>query len=152
AAHAASRIDRLALVCTSPHLPPPDGWLSRAASVREAGMPAVTDAVMSRWFTPEFRAPLVDRIHSDLAATSPTAYASCCEAVAYMDLRDSLSQVTAPTLVISGTEDQSTPAAHGHAIAEAIPGAAFELVRAAHISNVEAASDVTPLLLAHLWA
>lgn len=152
AANAPSRIDRLALVCTSPHLPPIDNWLARAASVRTSGMEAVADATLGRWFTLGFASPLVDRIGADLRATSPSAYASCCEAIGHMDLRSSLHRISAPTLVIAGSEDQSTPASHGRSISEAIDGAQFELVRAAHVSNVEAAADVTPLLLAHLWA
>jgi pimeloyl-ACP methyl ester carboxylesterase len=115
-------------------------------------MEAVADATMGRWFTSDFASPLVERIGADLRATNPAAYASCCEAIGHMDLRPALARITAPTLVIAGSEDRSTLAAHGHAIAQAITGAHFEVVRAAHISNVEAAADVTPLLLAHLWA
>ena len=52
AINAPERIERVILLCTSAHLPPPDPWLERAATVRQAGTPAViADVVVGRWFT-----------------------------------------------------------------------------------------------------
>ena len=77
----------------------------------------------------------------------------CCEAIADMDLRPVLSTIAAATLVISGSLDPSTPPEHGRAIAEAIPGARFEVIEgAAHLANVESAHLVTPLLREHFAA
>ena len=55
AIHAPERVDRLALLCTSAHLPPALMWRERAATVRAAGTcAAISESVVSRWFTPEF--------------------------------------------------------------------------------------------------
>jgi len=98
------RVERLALVCTAAHLPPAEAWLERAATVRRDGTAAIADAVVGRWFTPGFIArdpAVVDAHRAMLLATSPEGYASCCEAIAGMDLRPDLPAATVPTLVHS---------------------------------------------------
>ncbi|MGH2856691.1 MAG: 3-oxoadipate enol-lactonase [Solirubrobacteraceae bacterium] len=155
AINASERIEQLILICTSSHLPPASAWRERAAAVRDAGTPAVVaDAVVARWFTPEWA-----EAHPDLVAahremiccTSSEGYASCCDAIAELDLRAGLASVAAPTLVLAGEQDNSIPASHGEAIAAAIPGARFErLEPAAHLASVERADEVTALITEHL--
>jgi 3-oxoadipate enol-lactonase len=155
AANAPERVERLALVCTAAHLPPPEGWEERAADVEEAGtVEVVLEGVMSRWLTPRYAAAhpeAVEKLSGMLAATSPEAYAACCRALGTMDLREDLGRIRAPTLVVAGAQDPSTPPEHGEAIAAAIPGARYELLDpSAHIAAIERADDVTRLLLDHL--
>jgi 3-oxoadipate enol-lactonase len=152
AVNAPERIERLALVCTSAHLPPAEGWAERAAAVREGGMVAIAEPVLARWFTPAYAQAHVETIAAFrelLCGTSPEGYAGCCHAVGAMDLRTDLPSIVAPTLVVSGVHDPSTPPEHGHLIASLIPGAQFTLVNAAHLSNVEAEDEVTDLLMTH---
>jgi 3-oxoadipate enol-lactonase len=154
AAHAPERVNRLVLCCTSAHLGPRESWLERAAIVRADGTQAVADAVLERWFTPEFTAEhpdVIDRMRAQLLATPREGYAGCCEAIAAMDLTAVLPAITAPTLVISAAEDPSIPPDHGRRIAELIPGAHFELVEhARHIASIEQADVVTGLIEAFL--
>jgi 3-oxoadipate enol-lactonase len=157
AINAPERIDRLILLCTAPHLPPASSWLERAAAVREAGTPeVVADAVLGRWFTPEYAAShpdIVARYRAMISSIDPEGYAGCCEAIAGMDLRAGLASITAPTLVIAGRQDPSIPPEHGEAIAAAVPGARFELLDpGAHLASVERADAVTPLIAEHLAA
>ncbi|WP_369975112.1 alpha/beta fold hydrolase [Thermobifida halotolerans] len=51
-AHAPERIDRLALLCTSPKLGTPESWADRIRVVREQGTGALAPTVVGRWFTP----------------------------------------------------------------------------------------------------
>jgi 3-oxoadipate enol-lactonase/4-carboxymuconolactone decarboxylase len=144
-----ARVDRLALVCTSAHMAPPEQWLDRAATVRAHGTAVTVDAAMGRWFTPAFtdRAPYARM----LSSISAEGYASCCEAIAAMDLRPVLAKITANTMVVSGLDDPSTPPAHGRVIADSVRDARFEVVTgAAHLANVEQPAKVTTLLLHHL--
>jgi 3-oxoadipate enol-lactonase len=68
-----------------------------------------------------------------------------------MDLLPELHTIAAPTLVISGREDPSTPPEHGQAIAERIPGARFEILDgAAHLANLERGDELVRLYLEHL--
>jgi 3-oxoadipate enol-lactonase len=154
AAHAPERIAALGLCCTSAHLPPAAGWLARADRVRSAGTASVTGQSLGRWFTEPFvrAAPATVAAHAAvLEATDPEGYAGCCTAIAAMDLRPCLGSITAPTLVIAGSEDPATPPAHGALIARHIPGARLLVIRgAAHLANVQAPGPVTAALLGHL--
>jgi 3-oxoadipate enol-lactonase/4-carboxymuconolactone decarboxylase len=151
---APERVDRLVLCCTSAHMPPPEAWRERAALVRAEGMTAVVDAVLTRWFTDQFREAqpgIVERVRAMLLATDPAAYAACCEAIAGMDQRDAIRTITAPTLVIAGAADPATPPDHGAAIAASISGARLLVVPgAAHLANIERANVVTAAMVAHL--
>lgn len=155
AANSPERIQRLILVCTSAHLPPPERWAARAAKVEQAGtVEVVADDVMSRWLTQHFAAEhpgAAAKLRGMLVDTSPVAYAACCRALERMDLREDVERIQAPTLVIAGAQDRSTPPEHGEAIAAAIPGARFEMLSpSAHIAAVERADDITSLLFEHL--
>ena len=154
AANAPERVNRVVLCCTSAKLGPPETWHERAATVRAEGVGAVADAVLGRWFTPQFaaaRPDVIDRMRRILTATSPEGYAGCCEAIAEMDLTPDLPLIAAPTLVIAGEDDPSTPPEHGRLIADLIPGAGFEVVSpAAHLATIERADLTTSMILRFL--
>jgi len=150
AARAPERVERLVVCCTSAQLGPPESWLERAATVRAGGVEAVADAVLARWFTPGYaraHPEVVERMRATLIATPREGYASCCEAIAAMDLTPDLPGIRAPALVVSAAEDPAVPPEHGRRIAELIPGARFEVIPdAAHIANIEQADRITGLI------
>jgi 3-oxoadipate enol-lactonase len=154
AVHAPERVDRLVVCFSSDQFGTPQGWLDRAALVRTDGAEAVADAVVARWFTTATRSArpeLIRRMRAMIAATPAEGYAGCCEALATLDLRAELGSITAPTMVLSGSEDPATPPEHGRRIAAAIPGAHYvEISAAAHLGNVERPEPVNRLLLEHL--
>lgn len=156
-ANAADRLDRLVLMCTSAHAPPASRWLERAAAVRAAGTTEViADAVVERWFTPAWSAAHPGSVAAHramIAATDPEGYSGCCEAIAAMDLRGALPEISVPTLVIGGREDLALPNEHQRLIAANIPGARLELIAdAAHIASAEQPEVVNRLIEEHLSA
>ena len=81
----------------------------------------------------------------------PEGYARCCDALAEWDVRGALGDVRAPTLVIAGADDPSTPPDTVEQISAEIPGARFEVIQqAAHISSVEQADVFNRLIEEHL--
>lgn len=154
AARQPERVDRLALLCTTARFPSAAPWRDRAATVRSEGVAAVARAVVERWFTEQLRAAdpsLVPRWEQVVAATPAEGYASCCEAVAAMDLLPDLTQIGAPTLAVAGENDPSTPPSHLQTIADGVAGARLlVLPQAAHLANVEQPTAVNAALLAHL--
>lgn len=154
AAREPDRVSGLALLCTSARIGPRELWLERARIARSAGPGEVASAVVGRWFTPDFAArepATVARMRAMIAATPGEGYASCCEAIAEMDLLPDLPSISAPTLVVSAADDPSTPPEHQRAIADAVPGARLVTIApAAHLVNVERPLEVTGELLAHL--
>lgn len=68
-----------------------------------------------------------------LAETRPEVLYGDFSACNQFDVRGQLHQITLPTLVISGAEDQMTPAKHGQALAAAVPnGRYLEIPQAGH--------------------
>jgi len=143
------RIDKLMLSCTSARFGEPDAWLERAETVRAHGVEAVADAILGRWFTRRFGD--VGRYREMLLSTDREGYARCCEAIAGWDVREELERIEAPTLVVTASEDPSTPPEHAELIAARIPGARLEVLgEAAHLANVERPAEFNRLLEEHL--
>lgn len=151
AAHAPDRVDRLALLATSPRFGTPARWAERAATVRAEGMAAIADQLVARWFTPAFvsRQPAVAGwVRHQLVTTAPDPYAACCAALAELDLSPLLGSITAATLVLAGADDPVSPPDHARAIGDSIPHARVETVPgAAHLLNVEQPDRVSGLLV-----
>lgn len=151
--NAPERIDRLVLCNTAAKIGTPELWDARIAAVRQGGMGAIVDAVLGRWFTPSFAAQSTSEMAAVRAAilrTPPEGYIGCCAALKAMDLREAITTIRAPTLVIAGTHDIATPAADGQLVAQRIPGARLVELPAAHLSNIESAAAFTAALVAHL--
>ena len=152
---APERLSRLAIANTAPFMGPPSAWQERIATVSASGIAPLIPAILERWFTSPFRAArpdVVAQVQRMLEATAPAGYAACCAAIRDMDLRATAPLIAVPTLVIGGTLDPATNAATARALAEAIPGAALELLPAAHLSNLEAEAAFTAALGAFLLA
>ncbi|MEO9328109.1 3-oxoadipate enol-lactonase [Gordonia aurantiaca] len=154
AARNPERVDRLALLCTAAYLPPREAWLDRATIVRANSTAAVAESVVQRWFTPEFLAAhdaARRSCESMVASTSAEGYASCCEAIAEMDLRGGLPAISAPTLAVAGADDPATPPAMLAEIADTVPdGRLLVVPDAAHLAPAQQPRIVNPALIEHL--
>jgi 3-oxoadipate enol-lactonase len=115
----------------------------------------LVDPVLSRWFTASFieaNPALLAGLRDVFRHTSGEGYASNCEAIRDADLREEAKTITLPVLVIAGTQDQSTTAEQGRALAGSIAGARYVELDAAHLSNIERANDFTKTVLEFLGA
>lgn len=151
AIHHPERVESLVLMATAPWLPPAEGWEQRARTVEEKGLGAIVDAVMGRWFTPAMDTDdpaTLAHLKARFLACDPGGYAACCRAIGDMDLRPMLGRITAPTLVVAAAEDPVTTVAMAKDLAQAIPGAALEVVPAAAHLFVAQRPDETNALLA----
>jgi 3-oxoadipate enol-lactonase/4-carboxymuconolactone decarboxylase len=153
AIHHPDRIARLALLCTSAYLTPPQAWLDRAATVRTDGMSALAAPVTARWVTSDLAArdpELADRLRAMLSSIDAESYAQCCEAIATMDLRVDLGRIAAATLVVAGAQDLAIPPVHAELIAAGIGNAQLEVLDpAAHLATFEQPARIAALLLEH---
>ncbi len=141
------RVSALAVCCTTACFEDEvrENYRQRAAGVLARGIEPIADGVVARWFTGEFHHEHpqdVARMRASLVATSPAAYAGCCEALAEMDLRGELASISADALVISARGDAATPPEHGRLIAERVPDARLRLVDGAHLAVLESADVV----------
>ena len=154
AIHHPDRIASLAMACSSARFGEPAGWHERATLVRGHGIGPLLDATPARWFAhPQEPGELGTRLLADLADVLPEGYAACCDALAAYDVRDQLSEIGVPTLILAGRADPATPAAHARELADGIPDASLvEIRHAAHLAPADQPEAVTATLLAHLNA
>ena len=146
---APSRIRRLVVANSAAQIAPAQLWNDRIATVRENGMAAIADGVAHRWFTAEFIArhhDIVNAIKRMIVDTPVEGYASCCAAVRDFDVRDNMRDIHLPVMVIAGTADPATPPALTQQISQAIIGSRYELLPAAHLSNIECSAGFDRLL------
>ncbi len=126
----------------------PQMWRDRATKVRAEGLAAIEEAVVSRWTTPGGRHSDAGRGLAMMFARTPAeGYAAGCDALAVADCRQCAANLTMPVTVAVGEHDEATPPQAGQALAAAIVGARFEIIRgAAHIPLFERSEAVNALL------
>ena len=147
------RIRKVVLCCTAAKLGSNESWNGRIATVRKDGMSAVTDAVLERWYTPAFRGTASDAIRwtkQMLLSTAADGYIANCEAIRDEDLREAITGIKIPTLILMGKHDPVVPLADGRFMAERIRGAKYIELPAAHIANIEASDLFTKELATFL--
>ncbi len=88
-----------------------------------------------------------------LMATHPRGLKQAARASDSTDVCEFAADIAAPTLVITGSEDQVNPPAVGRAIAAAIPGSRFEILPdIGHLPKLEAPAATARLLRDHFGA
>jgi len=153
AIHAPAHVNRLILANTAARVGTAESWQARLDTVKSQGMTAIADAVMGRFFCDAFRAAhpaIVETFRHILLRTAPQGYAGCCAALRDADLSHAPGKITAPTLVIGGRLDASTPPAQAEALANGIKGARLTLLDTAHLSNIEQTAAFTAAVIKHL--
>ena len=152
-ANAPERVDRLVLCSTSARFDSPERYAERAAIVRAEGMEPIANTAVRRWFTERFaenQPGVIDEFHDMLLATPAEGYAACCGVIERADLTGSIGAITAPTLLLAGADDPSTPPPHAERIAARVAGARVVVLPGSHLLNVERAAEVTRAVLDHL--
>lgn len=147
--HAPERFSHIVLANTAAKIGGTDGWNTRIATVLRDGMGVMVEPSVQRWFTSGFVArenAAIAPLREVLAALDPQGYAANCAAVRDADFRTTASSITVPVLVIAGSDDPSTTAAEGRALADAIPNARYLELPAAHISSFEQPARFTQAL------
>jgi 3-oxoadipate enol-lactonase len=151
AAEAPNRVEHLVLACTSTRFGDPAQWHDRAATVRRDGLGAIVDAVLARWFTPAYDD--VSRWRAMFLSVDREGYARCCEALAGWDASGDLARIRAPTLVLAGAEDPTSPPRDAEEVAARVAGARVAVIDgAAHLASVQRAAEFNRLTKEHLWA
>lgn len=151
AANAPDRITHLVLANTSPLMSPSSAMETRRLAVLSGGTAAVVDVVMQRFFSKETwdrKDPRAASVRSTFLSTDRFGYAGCCAAIRDMNHAHLLGKIQAPTLVIVGDLDVSTPwQGHGEVLAREIKNAHVLRLRAAHLSNLERPRSFNAALL-----
>jgi 3-oxoadipate enol-lactonase len=141
AARHPGRVRALILLDTAARIGSVSLWDERIATVRDAGIAALADAILVRWFPEGFRGtdPSLPLWRNMLIRTPAEGYAATCAAIRDADLTESTRALSVPTLALVGSEDGSTPPDLVRATADLVPGARFAVIPAAgHLPCVDA--------------
>ena len=113
-----------------------------SAAAREKGLGAIADVAMRRLFAPEFQQAspaLVEERKQRFLAVDAATFHGACDALAMLDIRDQLTSVTVPVLVLVGEQDEATPPSMSYELAAGLPDAELvELPGLAHVPQLQA--------------
>jgi 3-oxoadipate enol-lactonase len=113
--------------------------MSTAAA--QGGLAAVADVAMRRLFSPQFQTEhpaLIAERRERFLAVDPQTFHNACAALAELDLRDRLSSVTVPVLVLVGEHDEATPPVMSEELASMLPDARLRVISGcAHVPQLQ---------------
>ncbi|MFO1047316.1 MAG: 3-oxoadipate enol-lactonase [Geminicoccaceae bacterium] len=116
-------------------------WSDRIAAIRAGGIASIADAILQRWFSPDFHRDRPDELagwRNMLIRTPLEGYLACCAAIRDADLTEAAKGIRAPTLCMVGDQDGSTPLEVVAALAGLVPGSRLVTIEGAgHLPCVE---------------
>lgn len=144
---APDRVAGLVLVATSARLRVAPQILEQVYT----DLDSVIDFVTTNAFGPTADKDLVRLGRRLMAETPPDVMHGDYLACDAFDLREQITHITAPTLVIGGPADRMTPVKFSHHLAESIPGAELHIIEdAGHMIMSEYPDQVAGLIAAWL--
>ena len=150
AARHAARATALGLIDTTAWYNAADKWEERAATATSAGLAAMIDFQVTRWFTDGFRAShsdLVKRNVDRFLANDPAAYAETCRMLGACNLESALPGMKVPAAIVVGDEDYATPVAMAETLCRGIKGSTLTILKGArHLTPLEAPTDIAAVL------
>ncbi len=141
AARSPDRVTGLVLSNTGAQIGTAEIWNARISSITADGMEPMVDAILERWFRPEFRDAEPGKYFGYrrmLSQTPAAGYIATCAAIRDADLTATTSAIKKPTLCVAGDHDASTPPDLVERLANLIEGAQFHTIAmCGHIPSIE---------------
>jgi len=124
-------------------------WQERINAIQANGIGSVSEAVLSRWFSPSYKENHPEDYtgyHHMLTRMPVEGYTASCAALGSGDLREDVKKIQTRTLVVCGEEDSATPPDLVRTLSDALPNSRFELIKdCGHNPSIE-----RPLKMAHI--
>ncbi len=148
------RVNRAIFANTAARIGTFDSWDTRIASVKEGGMSAIRDTVLTRFLSAQFRQQHPEttrKIGEIIERTNPVGYIHACLALREADLRASVNKIRVPSLIIGSSLDESTPPSQAHELHALISDSQLLVFdEVAHLSNVERPDEFSNYVLSFL--
>jgi 3-oxoadipate enol-lactonase len=129
-------------------------WQTRAAAVRQQGLPVMAVDIVPRWFSPVAcgaQPALIKGWNTIMGRGDANSYALLCEMLGRVDFSEQLKDHSVPLLLIGGCDDVATPPASLKALAQCCGvGEPVILEQVGHVPSVEAPVAFGRQLLAHI--
>ena len=126
-------------------------WNDRITAVRDKGLASISEGVMQRWFSEDFRKKesiKVTGYRNMLERCPPIGYIKTCEAIRDADLTSIAKGIKLPTICIVGSEDKSTTPEEVKNLADLIAGARYEVIQGSgHIPCIDNPEKLTSLII-----
>lgn len=144
------RVNALVLCDTGAKIGTAEMWNERITGLQERGMAYLAEAILSRWFSPDFAlrsAATYRGCHNMLTRTPLEGYIGTCAAIRDADLTSSARSIRASALVLCGAEDMATPPELARTLVTLLPNASYaEIPGAAHLPCIERPDVMAALL------
>lgn len=150
AANWPERVSKLVLCDTAAKIGTAEMWNQRITTLRTDGMESLADAILSRWFAPDFQSqqPVAYRGYRHMLTRTPViGYTGTCAAIRDADLTAATRTIQTPTLVLCGAEDSATAPELVQGLADLMPKARFAAIpKAGHLPCVERPEETAVLI------
>lgn len=150
---AASRPDLVCglVLCDTAHkIGTAEMWNARIAAIEGGGIPSISDAILQRWFAPDYReneAVAFSAYRNMLERTPLPGYSGTCAALRDADYTGEAAGLSMPVLLLVGSHDGSTPPDLVRTTHELIPGSRFEIIEGAgHLPCIEKPGETAQLI------
>jgi 3-oxoadipate enol-lactonase len=125
------------------------------SNLAQGGYPAFFDEVVKLAFTPKYIAanpgPIAELKQKRIQINSPVAIGRATDACLALNLKDQISKITIPTLVVSGREDVFTPVHLAEQIHRSIRGSEWKILKGVgHSLHIEKGADLSKIVLEFL--
>ena len=146
---------RALILCdTAPKIGDVESWNARIKAVEDGGIAAISDTILERWFTPEFRKsdnPAFAGYRNMLTRSPVAGYAGTGAAIRDADFTREARLIGVPTLCVVGDQDGSTPPDLVLEMAKLIPAANYEVIAGAgHLPCVEQPESLVAVMRAFI--
>ncbi|WP_338610357.1 3-oxoadipate enol-lactonase [Pelagibacterium nitratireducens] len=145
-------VSGLVLCDTAAKIGEPNFWNQRIETIARDGLGSVTDGIMERWFSMDFRAsgdPLYTISRAMFERQPVEGYLATCAAIAGFDRRADTASISVPTSVLVGSEDGATPPELVRGFADTIPDSDFRIIEGAgHLPCIETPEPVAAAIAA----
>jgi 3-oxoadipate enol-lactonase len=147
---APDRVQGLVLSNTAAQIGSAASWQARTLAIQTGGLASIADTILERWFPKAFMAtPESLAWRTMLLRCDPVGYCAACRALARADLRDQVTALRLPVLMIGGDEDPGTTPALMQQTADLIPGARLHILAGSgHLPAIDAPDKVAALIAA----
>lgn len=149
--NSSNRVKRLVLAGASAKVLDSTAFEKRINHIKIHGLDSMFNELDARWYAdgfPTMHPSIVKEIHTMVAKTPIEGYIAATIAVRDFDIKDRLSDIKAPLLLITGAEDKATPLSEAKLIAKTCANAKLITIEnASHLALVEKPYEFDTALL-----